>query len=99
MLDSQLFGHRRERSQAHRNSQPGVIRGTQGGQRCSSTRCGELGPEPQVKLAPVPGIQRGPSESAKRTPVQVDVRVVAPTNRDIETLVKDGLFREDLYYR
>ena len=97
MLDSQLFGHRRGAFTGAQEQSPGVIRGTQGG-TLFLDEIGELGPEPQVKLLRfLESNEVHPIGEAH--PVQVDVRVVAATNRDIETLVKDGLFREDLYYR
>jgi hydrogenase-4 transcriptional activator len=97
MLDSQLFGHRRGAFTGAQEQAPGVIRGTQGG-TLFLDEIGELGPEPQVKLLRfLESNEVHPIGEAH--PVQVDVRVVAATNRDIETLVKDGLFREDLYYR
>ena len=97
MLDSQLFGHRRGAFTGAQEQSPGVIRGTQGG-TLFLDEIGELGPEPQVKLLRfLESNEVHPIGEAY--PVQVDVRVVAATNRDIETLVKDGLFREDLYYR
>ncbi len=97
MLDSQLFGHRRGAFTGAQEQSPGVIRGTQGG-TLFLDEIGELGPEPQVKLLRfLESNEVHPIGEAH--PVQVDVRVVAATNRDIETLVKDGLFREDFYYR
>jgi len=97
MLDSQLFGHRRGAFTGAQEQSPGVIRGTQGG-TLFLDEIGELGAEPQVKLLRfLESNEVHPIGEAH--PVHVDVRVVAATNRDIETLVKDGLFREDLYYR
>ena len=97
MLDSQLFGHRRGAFTGAQEQASGVIRGTQGG-TLFLDEIGELGPELQVKLLRfLESNEVHPLGEAH--PVQVDVRVVAATNRDIETLVKDGLFRDDLYYR
>jgi two-component system nitrogen regulation response regulator GlnG len=59
---------------------------------------GDMGPELQPKLLRVlqeRHLERiGGSEA-----IPVDVRVVAATNRELETLIRDGRFREDLYYR
>jgi DNA-binding NtrC family response regulator len=97
MLDSQLFGHRRGAFTGAQEQSPGVIRGAQGG-TLFLDEIGELGPEPQVKLLRfLESSEVHPIGESH--PVHVDVRVVAATNRDLETLVKDHHFREDLYYR
>jgi DNA-binding NtrC family response regulator len=97
MLDSQLFGHRRGAFTGAQEQSPGVIRATHGG-TLFLDEIGELGLEPQVKLLRfLESNEVHPIGEAH--PVQVDVRVVAATNRDIESLVKAGMFRDDLYYR
>jgi len=59
---------------------------------------GEMSPAVQVKLLRV--IQEGEFERLGGThPVKVDVRLVAATNRDLAQEVREGRFREDLYYR
>jgi len=56
---------------------------------------GELSPEAQIKL--LRALQDG--AIGVKYPVKVDVRVIASTNRNLITLVQEGRFREDLYYR
>jgi PAS domain S-box-containing protein len=59
---------------------------------------GDLPPETQVKLLRV--LQTGEFERLGSTDThQVDVRIVAATNRDLEQRMHDGAFREDLFYR
>jgi DNA-binding NtrC family response regulator len=59
---------------------------------------GELSPEMQVKLLRVLQERRFYRLGGVKE-ISVDVRVIAATNRDLEKLVEEGKFREDLYYR
>lgn len=58
---------------------------------------GEISLESQAKLLKL--IQERELEIDARPPVKVDVRIIAATRRNLQAMVEDGTFREDLYYR
>ena len=59
---------------------------------------GDISPATQVKLLRVLQERRFERLGGTRT-IEVDVRVVAATNQDLQQLIADGEFREDLFYR
>lgn len=59
---------------------------------------GELKPDMQVKLLEVLENKTFKKIGSQRS-TEVDVNIIAATNRDLKTMIKDGSFREDLYYR
>ncbi len=97
LLESTLFGHVRGAFTSAVQSKKGYFevadRGT-----IFFDEVGTIGPETQIKLLRV--IQEKEFTPLGATePVKVDVRILAATNADLFQLVKDGKFREDLYYR
>ncbi len=97
LLDSQLFGHRRGAFTGATEQFPGVIRAAQGG-TLFLDEIGELSPDVQPKLLRFLETHYVHPLGAS-SPVPVDVRIVAATNADLDRLVSEGTFREDLYYR
>lgn len=97
LVDSELFGHEKGAFTGAYTSQPGRFeRGHSG--TVFLDEIGELPPDAQVRLLRV--LQSGKYEPVgSGTTKTVDTRVIAATNRDLETLVKKGLFREDLWFR
>ena len=97
MLDSQLFGYRKGAFTGANEAFDGVIRAAAGG-TLFLDEIGEIGLELQPKLLrflethEVHGL-------GEPHPVKVDVRIVAASNADLEAMVRDGRFREDLFYR
>ncbi len=97
MLDSQLFGHKRGSFTGAINDAPGVIKAAAGG-TLFLDEIGEMSLEAQPKLLRF-------LESSEilplgqHTPETVDVRLIAATNANLDQLMNDGKFREDLYYR
>jgi hydrogenase-4 transcriptional activator len=97
MLDAQLFGYRRGAFTGAHEAFQGVIRAASGG-TLFLDEIGELTPDVQPKLLRfLESREIHPLGELK--PITVDVRIVAATNADLEQLVADGRFREDLFYR
>jgi len=97
MLDSHLFGHRRGAFTGAIENFQGVIRANEGG-TLFLDEIGEISLDLQVKLLRF--LETGEVHPLGETkPVKVDVRVIAATNQPLEQLIKEGRFREDLFYR
>jgi len=97
MIDSQLFGYRRGAFTGAAQGFMGVISAAHGGTLLLD-EVGELPLETQPKLLRfLDSGEIQPLGSA--TPRRVRVRVIAATNADLESMVQQGRFREDLYYR
>ena len=95
--DSQLFGHRRGSFTDAREDASGVIRGAAGGTLLLD-EIGELDRSIQPKLLRF--LETGDVQPlGEPKPVPADVRIIAATNVAIDTLVREGQFREDLFYR
>jgi transcriptional regulator with PAS, ATPase and Fis domain len=97
MLESQLFGHRRGAFTGADRDNPGLIRAAKDG-TLFLDEIGELGLELQPKLLRF--LESGEiNPLGESAPITVDVRIIAATNSNLERLVEDGRFRDDLFYR
>src|SRR5450432_675014 len=97
LLESTLFGHLRGAFTSAIQTKKGYFEVADHG-TIFFDEIGTLGPETQIKLLRV--IQEKEFTALGATdPIKVDVRILAATNADLAQLVKEGKFREDLYYR
>lgn len=97
LLESELFGHKKGAFTDAKNHNKGLFLEADGG----TLFLDEVG---EIPLDLQPKLLRALEERVVRpiggtTELPFDVRIIAATNRDLESAVEDGLFREDLFYR
>jgi transcriptional regulator with GAF, ATPase, and Fis domain len=97
LLESELFGHTRGAFTGAVAAKKGLFEVADGGS-IFLDEIGDIPPETQVRLLRV--IQeREFTPLGDTSPRRVDVRIIAATNIDLKEAVRQGMFREDLYYR
>ncbi|WP_028572903.1 sigma 54-interacting transcriptional regulator [Desulfonatronum lacustre] len=97
LLDSELFGHEKGAFTGAIAQKRGRFERAQGG-TIFLDEIGELTPGAQVKLLRVLQQKEIERVGGTRT-IPVDVRVISATHRNLEQMVRDGTFREDLWFR
>jgi DNA-binding NtrC family response regulator len=97
LLESELFGHERGAFTGATDRREGRFESANGG-TVFLDEIGEIGPEIQVKLLRFLETKSFERVGSTKT-ITVDVRLVAATNRNLEQMVREGKFREDLFFR
>jgi two-component system NtrC family response regulator len=97
LLESELFGHTKGSFTGAAGPKRGKVEMAHGG-TLFLDEIGEMPIDLQVKLLRL--IQNGEIEKVGATDtLHVDARIIAATHRNLQALIEDGMFREDLYYR
>ncbi len=97
LLETELFGHEKGAFTGANERRIGRFEAADGG-TLFLDEIGEIDPSVQVTLLRILE-NRTFERVGGTTPIEVDVRLIAATNRDLSQMVQDGTFREDLYYR
>jgi DNA-binding NtrC family response regulator len=97
LLESELFGHERGAFTGAVERRIGRFEEADGG-TLFLDEIGEIDPNTQVKLLRAIG-ERTIERLGSNKPIKVDVRVVAATNKDLSEMVREGTFRDDLFFR
>ena len=97
LIESELFGHERGAFTGATTRTQGRFEQANGG-TLFLDEIGDMPPEAQTRLLRV--LQEGEFTSVGgRQPIKANVRIIAATHRDLRTAIRQGQFREDLYYR
>ncbi len=97
LIESELFGHEKGAFTGATSRNSGRFEQAEGG-TLFLDEIGDMPPEAQTRLLRV--LQEGEYTTVGgMTPIRADVRIIAATHHDLKVLIRQGLFREDLYFR
>lgn len=97
LMESEVFGHEKGAFTDAKNSKPGLLEIADGG-TVFLDEIGDMEPSLQAKLLKVIEDKQFRRVGGNHI-LHVNIRIIAATCRDLKQMVKDGTFREDLYYR